>query len=414
MRIYFPSPFRKAAFVGSCAFLSLVMVLLSFREAAAWYVSRDGSVKGYRKAVRLTSYDAKYHYFLGELSLHEDPAAAKAHLQRTLQLDSGSAEAWLAIADAEARLHNPTAQNAAILAALSNAPRDIRVQWQAANLFLVQGELLKALPLMREIVANDPDRRESVLALMYRLFDGNVDSMMEGIPATAKSQLYLMEWLIGRDHAALADQVWPSVMGSREKLLWQDTRFYVDSLIARRDIAKAREVWTVVGRADPSVSAKVEPGNLLVNGDFESNLLNAGFDWRVNNQTGINIAVDTSAFHGGTRSIAIQLDAGSFADAGLYQLVPVKPDTKYVLRGFWHGEELESANGLRFAAIDDDSSTTLALSDGALGSFPWREASVEFTTGPKTQLVRITLVRSPETGRIRGTLWIDEVRLESR
>jgi hypothetical protein len=124
--------------------------------------------------------------------------------------------------------------------------------------------------------------------------------------------------------------------------------------------------------------------------------------------------MDTSIIHGGTRSLSLQFDADGIPDVGVYQLIPVEASTPYSLRGFMRSEELESANGVRLGVTDYYSNSSVAIADEIIGSTSWREVSAEFTTGPDTHLLKVGILRSPSHGRIRGKLWIDDLRMEKR
>jgi hypothetical protein len=119
-------------------------------------------------------------------------------------------------------------------------------------------------------------------------------------------------------------------------------------------------------------------------------------------------------FHAGTRSLALQFDGDSVTDAGVFQLVPVEPNTRYVFRNFTHSDELESANGPRLAVTDFYSGKTLMLGEEILGSTSWREGTGEFATDADSRLVKISVIRSPANGKVRGKLWVDDLHLEPR
>ena len=79
-----------------------------------------------------------------------------------------------------------------------------------------------------------------------------------------------------------------------------------------------------------------------------------------------------------------------------------------------HSEELESANGVRLAVADYYAGNVLSSAEEILGSTSWREVTADFATGPDTRLVKISVVRSPSYGRIRGKLWVDDLVMEKR
>jgi hypothetical protein len=60
---------------------------------------------------------------------------------------------------------------------------------------------------------------------------------------------------------------------------------------------------------------------------------------------------------------------------------------------------------------DAVSGTRFFLSDEFTGSAPWVRFEQEFTTGPDTRLVTLSLVRVSGNSGIHGSLWLDDVSL---
>jgi hypothetical protein len=218
-----------------------------------------------------------------------------------------------------------------------------------------------------------------------------------------------MHYLLDRNQAEAADHVWPTALAAAGTMKPREAFFYIDSLIGRHQPLAAYQAWTALEQRGPTL----RPGgpNLLTNGDFEDDLLNGGFGWRYGRTSGVTASLDTSTFHGGTRSLSLQVDSENLSDFGFSELVEVEPGTHYRLSGWIHAEELESAHGVSLSVSDAYSHASLLLTGEALGSFPWRETEGDFTTSAGTQLVKIALVRSPATGRIRGKFWLDDLQI---
>ena len=53
----------------------------------------------------------------------------------------------------------------------------------------------------------------------------------------------------------------------------------------------------------------------------------------------------------------------------------------------------------------------LVSTDDLLGTSGWREQTVDFTTGPQTRLIAIKVMRVPGNPLIKGTFWLDDVKL---
>jgi hypothetical protein len=53
----------------------------------------------------------------------------------------------------------------------------------------------------------------------------------------------------------------------------------------------------------------------------------------------------------------------------------------------------------------------LASTDDLLSTSGWRKLLADFTTGPQTRLIAIKVMRVPVNPLIKGTFWLDDVKL---
>ena len=141
-------------------------------------------------------------------------------------------------------------------------------------------------------------------------------------------------------------------------------------------------------------------------------MLNGGFDWWYESNPHAALALDTDRFYGGTRSLSVTFDGRNAPDAGIAQLIPVKPDTDYEFSAESRTQDIDSASGPRFAITDAYTTTvSYVLTDDLLGTNPWHRQQARFHTGPGTNLLFLKVIREPAAPLIRGKLWIDDVRL---
>jgi tetratricopeptide (TPR) repeat protein len=414
MRIPLSSPVRKAAFLSGCTTACLLAWVLCLQSLAEYWLTRPGTVEGFQRAARIQPLNAFYPQVLGTALIPSDFQRAASMLEQSARINPHSSATWLSLSQAYAVLGDNKRQHDAILHALAVDPTDINVEWDAANFLIQNGQLDPALHLICEVVKDDPARAGQAMQIAFRATGGDLTKTLLAIPATASARLQFVRWLIDHDQPSLADEVWPTVVSAPGKVRESDVLFYFDSLIGRHEVSQARSVWNTIQTIDSDIRRRSDSDNLVVNGDFEQNLLNGGFDWRYTHTDGIHVTLDTSIFHGGTRSLALQFDGDNINDAGVYELVPVEPDTQYTIRAFARADDLEGANGVRLAVTDYYSNTMLVSTDEIIGSTSWRETTADFLTSPATRLVKINLVRLPSLGRIRGQLWIDDIKMEKR
>ncbi len=85
---------------------------------------------------------------------------------------------------------------------------------------------------------------------------------------------------------------------------------------------------------------------------FNLNVLNAGFDWQYQKQSGVGLTLDPNDFHAGRRSLLITFDGPGITDAGIYQFVAVQPNTTYDFTAYYKNGEIEGAGGPHFTIQD--------------------------------------------------------------
>lgn len=414
MRISLLSPVRKSAFLSGSITAAVLVWALCWQGLAEHVSTQSASIEGFERAARIQPLNAYSPRVIGAALIQKDVQQAISYLEQSAHINPHASLTWLELSKAYGVAGEKEKQRQAILKALAADPTDVGVEWDASIYLIQNGAMDQGLNLLREVLSNDASKVVPGLQVAYGATGGDIQRTLEAIPASAGARLNFMRWLTDRQQLSAADRVWPSVAATEGNLRAQDFGFYLDSLIARRQVAQAKSVWATLQSRDPEVQHRIVPGNLVVNGDFEDNFLNSGLSWRYTRIDGVAVSMDTSNFHAGTRSLAMQFDSDNVSDAGLYELIPVNPSARYVLSGFTHSEELVSANGVRLAVTDYYSNEPLWLGDEILGSTSWRETSGEFTTRPGTTLVKLSVVRSPAFGRIRGQLWIDDLRLEPR
>jgi hypothetical protein len=414
MRISLSSPVRKASFLGGGALVLLAYFCLSCQAFICYWITRTPSVARFTLAAKIDPLDSYYPRALGLYSLDADQANAPYFFDQALRHDAHNARLWLELANAYRLTQQPEKQRAAVLNALENSPKDVPVEWEAANLFLVSGDNATGFKLMSDVAAVDPSRREGAVLSVLRHSDDDATRALTSLPATTEVRQSLFKLLLRQEKYSAADEVWPALMATSGTIDRPAVFTYFDSLIARREVAGASAAWQSFAIHDIDIRKHIAHDGLLSNGDFEVPILNAGFDWRKHSTDGLTLALQRSIFHGGNTALQLDLDTNRVGDGGLLQLVPVEPNSHYRLSAFLRAEELESANGMRLSVSDYYTGANLMFTDELIGSFPWRQSTNEFTTGPDTQLVRISFGRSPDIGRIRGSLWLDDVRLEKK
>ncbi|MBI4461776.1 MAG: hypothetical protein HY653_02615, partial [Acidobacteria bacterium] len=192
---------------------------------------------------------------------------------------------------------------------------------------------------------------------------------------------------------------------------------YLDGLIRHRRVEELVAAWQALVERHPVVFRRPRyDSNLLLNGDFESEILNGGLDWRVTPVEGVVVRVDSLTFFDGTRSLEIRFDGSrNTVYHHVLQYVPVRPRTLYRFMGYVRAEGITTDSGPRFQLYDVYQPDRFFLStENVRGTMSWTLEQLEFTTGPETRLLALRLARPPSPkldNQIAGTAWIDRLSL---
>ena len=286
-------------------------------------------------------------------------------------------------------------------------PTTPEVAWNAANFFLIQGDTSQALDALALVIRNDPNMVASALSLSWRA-SGDVNHIESRLPPDPEIYIEFLKVLVDREQWRAANDVWLSLWALKHDFDPRSVLFYIDALLAKRDVTAAQAAWDKVLTSSLSMTRYVSPGNLVVNAGFDRELLNAGFDWRYTALPNVAILLDSTQFHDGNESLLITY-SGPSEQVGISQLVPVVPGTNYTASAWVKSEELETANGPRLSVVDPHTNLEYARSEETLGTTSWHQVTTQFTAGPDTNLVLLQFSRQPSETRIQGRFWIDSV-----
>lgn len=414
MRIELSSPLRKIAFTAACCILTALYFGLSLRIYLATRLAGVPNATNLQKAIRLEPENAEYHELRGRnlalsgASLDE----AIANYRTAVALNPYDARCWLDLAGAYQVAGRTSEQEESVEHAVEADPNTPHVAWEAANFFLVQGDQAKALRYLGVVMANDPQQVDAALQLCWRVTGDANQLMTQVLPRRPDLYLSFLHLLISRQEVAAAENVWNQLIALNQEFSPKLSFPYFRLLLAKQEVAPAQTAWQQMAALNRSLQVYLPSReNLVVNGGFEESVLNGGFDWWYQSNPHAALAIDTSEFSAGTRSLSITFDGQSAGDAGIFQFIPVKPNTQYEFSAQYRAQELDTASGPRFSIADPYNGTSFVLSDDILGTNAWRPEQAQFRTLPDTKLLLLKIVRQPPEPLIRGKLWIDELKL---
>ncbi len=383
MQIELQSHLREFSFGFLCLVLAGLYLQLILRPYRASRLAAIPDLSNLQEAIGLEPSNAEYRELLGRnlalsgASLDE----AISNYRTAVRLNPYESRYWLDLAGAYQVAGRIDEQAQSVEQAAEVDPTTPNVAWEAANFFLVQRNLGKALHYFHLVLANDPDAVDSALQLCWRASGDANQILDQALPRRPDLYVSFLRLLVSKQEVAAAENTWDRLIGLQQRFPTELAFPYFRLLIDKQEVAAAKTAWQQLAKVDGTLQPYLPSGeNLIVNGGFEENLLNGGFDWWYESNPHAALA-------------------------------PVKPETDYEFSAESKSEDIESASGPRFVITDAYTNSSYVLTDDVLGTNPWRSQQARFHTGPNTNLVLLKIIRQPADPLIRGKLWIDNLRL---
>ncbi len=415
MKISLDSPIRKwtaaTLMLPALAYLALVT-----RDALASWLGSRPQLTSLRRATLLDPGNADYQNHLGRFYdlVNRDPVAAIPYYKAAVQLNPHSARYWFDLAGAYQILGDTSNQTAALERAIQADSTTPDVAWEAANLYLVQGQTEKALREFHVVLANDASLANVAVGYCWRI-SPDVDRLLADIiPPTAEAYIPFLSFLESKQETAGTIKVCNALIQSNKPFEAHYAYEYFQYLIQHGEVDPALLVWQQTVSRFGLASHLASGSNLVVNGDFAYDPIGAGLDWQYKKQSGVRLMLDPTEHHSGRRSLLIDFNGPGIVDAGIFQFVPAQPNTTYEFSAYYKNGDMEGAGGPHFTVQDMYSQAVYYESDELKDAGFWTSVQGEFTTGPQCKLLVLHIRRLPAGSPMRGKLWVDDFRLAKK
>ncbi len=404
---------RHWQFAAGVACLVCLYVFLAGKEFAASVFASRADLSKLELAVRLSPGNADYRHRLGRYILFVlgDPQSAIESFRAAVALDPYDAGYWFDLAAAYQVTGYTAGQRSALEHALQAEPTAPDVAWEAANFFLIDGDIDRALREFHVVIEYDNELVDAALRACWRVRPDTDALLRDVVPARTDSLISFLALLVNKQETDGAIKTWNRLAQLHEKFenrhLYGFVRFLID--MHRPDAAMS--AWEQA--ADTlGLSAYIPTDdNLVVNGDFSLDILNGGFDWTYVNRPGVRPLLDPSDFRQGHRSLSLTFEGPGINDAGIQQLIPVRGATTYDFSAYYKSADFEGAGGPQIVLRDAYTGAPLYASDSLNDADFWKEVQSEVTTPSTTTLLRLAIERFPSGAAIRGKLWLDDFEL---
>jgi tetratricopeptide (TPR) repeat protein len=414
-------PVRWASILIAIALTLLAVGWIAKTYVASIYASRL-TVKDLQLAIELDPGNAKYHLELGRLYEYlptsTQPEKAMEEFRRAAELDPYDPEVWINLGGATEFQGNVSEAEKYLRLADYFSPRIPIYQWPIGNFFLLHGNNREAFSHFKMVLLGTREYDQVIFRTAWKA-SGDADKILEQlIPQDLPAELSYLYFLVGNKRFPETLAVWKRILATPGKFQPEQATGYIDSLIGNHLPADAFDVWKDLQKKGLiRYSAASVEQDLITNGDFEDEMLNMGFGWRISPLEGVYAGLDTSTFHSPGHSLLVQFPGKQNLDyRQVYQFVKVEPGRSYRLQAFMKTDGITTDSGPRLEVKDAyDPSALDKFTDDLTGSTEgWTPVHLDFSTGQKTELLVISLVRLPSQkldNLISGKVWLDDVQL---
>lgn len=420
------APGYKVALLLAIGIPAAVLAIKATHIAMAARLASRLNTGDLRRAIALDPGNAAYDNKLGLVCSYSldrgNLCDAVKFLRKATKLNPRKALYWSDLAEACDMSNDPVCSNPAVEKALSLSPMTPLFEWRAGNHYLQMGHTSDALAHFRRLLALDGAYAQPVFRITLSALGDPEKVYQNLLPAGASPQLKLayLDFVSTHRDLAFANQLWKQIASDRLSCKFSDVKVYLADLLGAGDVSQATRVWGDLEKAGvvskPAVKKNV---NLVYNGGFEHAPLNAGFGWHDQKTRYVETDFRDPSAYQGSRCLRVDYAAGqNLASEPVYELVPVEPCQSYHLRGYVSSDGISSHSGPRLRVLDVECPACLNVSTATtVGTTPWHLVTLNFTTGPRTRVIRLSVWRPRSRTfpmEISGSFWLDDVSIEAR
>jgi len=294
-------------------------------------------------------------------------------------------------------------------------PNSPDINWSLANFYIRAGRVDDGLRTLQKVLREGGIDDRQVFSLATHAAPDSDAVLNEVLPASAPFLIDYLNFQSTAGNIDAAKAVWARLLESRQPFELHQAFPYLDALIHHKDLDAASQEWAELGGRFPGqIRERTSAGNLVTNGDFAFEILNGGFDWRVNPVQGATVSIQQA--DSDSAGLQIEFDGSRNLEyENVLQFVRVQPRTRYQFAAQIRGRGITTDSGPRFQVFDiADMAKPFAATENLVGTFDWSTETLNFQTAPETRLLVVRLARPASSkfdNKIAGTVWIRRVSL---
>ena len=345
-----------------------------------------------------------------------DPDKAASEYLHAVHDDPNSAHFWMDLAGAYEAEGNTARANEAWMKARSVYPASAEVEWNYGNYLLRQQDTAGGYAMIHQAVMTDPTLLPLAISRTWRSTQDIQALMNDVLPATPEAYLKALDFFASTHDVDSGMKIWRKLIEMKKPIPIAATFAFFQALIDQDRSSEASEVWREAIAAAGITAHENGDGSLAWNGDFASDFLNGGLDWRWFNQPGASIDFDAAPPGEPGRSIKLDFIGGMNPDLiQPYEYIPVEPGNTYHFHGYIRTQDISTESGIRFSLTDPNHDGAPGLATDAMTeSHPWTAVESDLTTGPETHFLVLRIRRTPSRlfeNKLSGSVWVADISL---
>jgi len=364
-------------------------------------LERKSGIQSSNAKYKLKLSNAKYHFLLDGF---ED---SLRNYTNTLELNPVLVPAWLGISELLID-ENKKHEALSILQFIKTiTPYSNDVHWDISLLLLKINENELAIETLINVAENNYWKRDDV----FRIFDKLqidkkiiIDNLKDGILISD-----YLDHLLSNGFLNESNYLWDLMANSRIDIDEKIKTRYIEFLIRNNMLKKAYSIWS-------KGYSNIEVENLIWNGDFEYEIENEGFNWRISSLKDVDIEIDNENYYSGNNSLKLEFNGKKNINFHhVKKHIPLDKGKSYSFSYAYSARDVTTKSGVYWELKCNNSRLSIK-SDVLLGSSTWQRKELEFKTPEDCEGVSLVLRRNPIRkldSKISGTVWFDDLRLNA-
>jgi tetratricopeptide (TPR) repeat protein len=409
--------------LAACVWSYFVVRWYIGNTLAEYFNPAESNLRVAEMAESLAPADPLTHWRVAQVQQKTLPldqqAQALAEYEKAINLSPNDYRFWMALGTASEQAGDAAKAERALKQAVTLAPAYAYPHWYLGNLYLRSGRYDEAFAELRIASEADPELQPQQFNLIWEIHGSDPEALQKAVGDNALARAKFALYLVGRQKYDEGLRLWDGLSADDRKANRDTGEAMVNALVTAFHYHDAVRIWN-----DFTINERfrVEVGRVF-DGSFEEAGGPEGvFGWQVKAMPQLQIGVDESKSHSGTRSLRLTFHVRSnIENINIAELVPVATNTDYDFEFYVATEKLETGSPPLVQIVDPTTSGVFASSPAAAnGNSEWTRVPLSFKTGDKTEAVMIRIVR-PSCGTqeapvcpIFGSVWYDDFSIKRR